>query len=839
MKFRKIILALIMCVSMWGSIKPTYAATDPIPTTDLDISKTLENRSDKHEYNIVFNLPSSVVEEPIEIDMVFVMDTTTISSYASVRNSINSFLDRLSTNPAIKVNVGVIKFALNITRPTQTLETLNATNISTIKSRFSGSTAAGSNMYGGLLAARELLNTGSAQAHNKYIFVASDFGGYKSDTGNGTGLSFFYNYSYGNQGVAALHNNIEGRDFGPRYRGTPASAFTVSSVNNLIENKVLFSGTAVSTETDKYLTKFGPEASEYPDSWRNPLAHYGIINHTWTQAEKDTLITNYAFTTRDDFPTSFEKNIYQSGHQFLEMKNEGINVVAITSPYQAGTETWQIPFNAASNAFKDWFEVNIGKRYDSLRNETFVDMLDDIESEIVYLVGKGTIDDVIDSRFDVIENSAEVLLNGTALPATQLSSNEIGFGSADNGTYQYVYRYNVIGDKEVVSWDINKEARIDDLLQFKFGVKLSTLPTSVGVHTLETNEHAAIEYITSKEVKDGVTDYTKVQSMPSPTVQIEMGEIITRYVDTNGNVLESESKVIGEVGDAYTTQSKDIENYTLIDTQGDAQGVIGSGTYTVTYVYELNKDAIINGNVIVKYVDENGVEISDGLTLAGEVGTPYQTQEKVIQGYVFKNVTSNASGNFEEGTITVIYTYSKLENHGSVIVEYRDEAGNVIAKSDMLTGLIGSNYTTTVKEISGYTFVNVTDNASGSYATDPIYVIYTYAKDKVTLDFDSKGGTPVNPQTMDKGSIASKPQNPTKKGYEFVGWFTDETFKTPFDFSKPIMQDTRVYAKWQAMDDHEELPHTGVSDNPMPLVIAIGLVALGTLMVIVRKKSNK
>ena len=40
--------------------------------------------------------------------------------------------------------------------------------------------------------------------------------------------------------------------------------------------------------------------------------------------------------------------------------------------------------------------------------------------------------------------------------------------------------------------------------------------------------------------------------------------------------------------------------------------------------------------------------------------------------------------------------------------------------------------------------------------------------------------------------------SPTKTGYQFVGWYANENFTKPFDFSKKIIRNTKAYAKWQA-----------------------------------------
>ena len=68
--------------------------------------------------------------------------------------------------------------------------------------------------------------------------------------------------------------------------------------------------------------------------------------------------------------------------------------------------------------------------------------------------------------------------------------------------------------------------------------------------------------------------------------------------------------------------------------------------------------------------------------------------------------------------------------------------------------------------------------------------------DVYTVTFNTDGGTPIDPQTIDHGSKATKPANPTKTGYTFAGWYTEAD--TEFNFNTPITSATDLYAKWNA-----------------------------------------
>ena len=65
---------------------------------------------------------------------------------------------------------------------------------------------------------------------------------------------------------------------------------------------------------------------------------------------------------------------------------------------------------------------------------------------------------------------------------------------------------------------------------------------------------------------------------------------------------------------------------------------------------------------------------------------------------------------------------------------------------------------------------------------------------KVTLSFDSAGGTKIESQTLDQGVAGVKPDNPVRNGFKFAGWVKEDG--TPFSFATVIMSDTTIYAKW-------------------------------------------
>lgn len=83
-----------------------------------------------------------------------------------------------------------------------------------------------------------------------------------------------------------------------------------------------------------------------------------------------------------------------------------------------------------------------------------------------------------------------------------------------------------------------------------------------------------------------------------------------------------------------------------------------------------------------------------------------------------------------------------------------------------------------------------------------------------TVKFESNGGSSVENQRVRRYQKAKEPQAPIKDGYELDGWYSDEALTQKFDFSKQIIKNTTLYAKWNVKNDNgEENGGNNGSDN--------------------------
>ena len=68
------------------------------------------------------------------------------------------------------------------------------------------------------------------------------------------------------------------------------------------------------------------------------------------------------------------------------------------------------------------------------------------------------------------------------------------------------------------------------------------------------------------------------------------------------------------------------------------------------------------------------------------------------------------------------------------------------------------------------------------------------------VSFVTEHGDPPTSQNVKYNGTATNPGELTEDGYTFIGWYTDDTYDTEFDFTQPIKSNTPVYAKWTAKD---------------------------------------
>ena len=90
----------------------------------------------------------------------------------------------------------------------------------------------------------------------------------------------------------------------------------------------------------------------------------------------------------------------------------------------------------------------------------------------------------------------------------------------------------------------------------------------------------------------------------------------------------------------------------------------------------------------------------------------------------------------------------------------------------------------------------VCDQFGNLYYTNDSGHLFCVKSQAHRVKFNSQGGSSVKDQTPASGSTVTKPTDPTREGYTFAGWYTDEACTKAYDFGAAVTADMTLYAKW-------------------------------------------
>ena len=239
--------------------------------------------------------------------------------------------------------------------------------------------------------------------------------------------------------------------------------------------------------------------------------------------------------------------------------------------------------------------------------------------------------------------------------------------------------------------------------------------------------------------------------------------------------------------------------------------ITGSQMYPADYVKLLANGGSVDGDVVLGDKDKN-----DGpCTITGSGGTVFNGKVTVTPGSTIESGTFNgevinngtiSGGTFsgtvingEDGTIAEGVSIPNLK----FIVTFDNEGTRTTAIIDNGVKLTAPAAPT--KEgyrFGGWYYDNNGGKAKWDFDTDTVTRAMTLTAKWVqtyTVTFETSGGSAVAPVTVDAGSTATKPADPTKSGHNFGGWYKDSTLQTPWDFANgTVTADTTLYAKWTA-----------------------------------------
>ena len=151
-----------------------------------------------------------------------------------------------------------------------------------------------------------------------------------------------------------------------------------------------------------------------------------------------------------------------------------------------------------------------------------------------------------------------------------------------------------------------------------------------------------------------------------------------------------------------------------------------------------------------------------------------------------------------------------LGNFTRIVVTAQDtDRINIDSNYNLIAGWSNNTWTGNASSVNFGTIMGNRNNVTIVFTITPVT---TY-----TVTFNSKGGSDVTSASVAEGNKVTKPTNPTRDGYTFLGWSTEETSSTYYDFDTAVTSSFTLYAQW------EKKVETGVSDTSDIAVAVEGL----------------
>ncbi|MFF2876518.1 InlB B-repeat-containing protein [Gottfriedia sp. NPDC057991] len=256
------------------------------------------------------------------------------------------------------------------------------------------------------------------------------------------------------------------------------------------------------------------------------------------------------------------------------------------------------------------------------------------------------------------------------------------------------------------------------------------------------------------------------------TITSTTGEIFTipgiqlgyrRHIDLNGGTLKN-------ANDTFFADS-------LVTTKINAPNLSSGATHVTNGTLTISPDLYLDAA-------NSSDKKSDISTTVGKVLTD-NTTFYLCWIKVPPTVNKDVAGNTVGSDITLTFTDDgtwknniKAVQIGAKTLElnkdYTISNNNITLKGNLFA--VGQKFNVTIVS-EGYKDVIVTDQVVG-----------------YTVTFASNGGDPVPAQIVDRN--ATKPVDPTKVGYKFYGWYTDQNLTMPYDFDTIITKPITLYAKY-------------------------------------------
>ncbi|MBR6135762.1 MAG: InlB B-repeat-containing protein, partial [Clostridia bacterium] len=429
------------------------------------------------------------------------------------------------------------------------------------------------------------------------------------------------------------------------------------------------------------------------------------------------------------------------------------------------------------------------------------------------------------------ENKTEVVATKTVNSDTSYCLNDIPTVPTKNGyAGKWVYSGGDFGNDIKVNEIADNNRKLSVWAEYDknvFTVKYIVEGKAYQTDSYNKGEHLTLPYEPAVEGKQfvgwyiGETEIEGGETVTSDltiTAQFTDMYSVTFIVEHDDQPEERLSQYFRDSGEAIGTMPQDpfiagkvFEKWINRDTGEEvtATTVVNENIVAVAVFREV---IVYNITAEYYYLNDRGEEVifNTDLLQVEEHELPYtitapsstKTDPREVSGapvYYPETPTATISKNdFTDNALTVRFKYVKYTAIYDFVYKLKDLTGDgytEIDRTSNVQGVLNSYVTPTVKQYP-YAVLELAESAVITLEEGQELVVY-YTRKNFQLTYNTNGGSYVAGTTVPYGTSVNLPStNPTREGYNFAGWYSDEALTQAVTGTVIINADTTLYAKW-------------------------------------------
>ncbi len=279
--------------------------------------------------------------------------------------------------------------------------------------------------------------------------------------------------------------------------------------------------------------------------------------------------------------------------------------------------------------------------------------------------------------------------------------------------------------------------------------------------------------------------------MKSPEIEVP---------DVSGKKVSKASDILEDKGFEVNSKTKkvyddDIKEGRVVKTDPAKGRTVKKGKEITLYVSKGSKKVKIK-NYVGKNVNEVKINLENkGLKV--EIEKRDVTDGDNYKENIIIEQSVKAKETLNRGDAITLYI-------PNIVVVYPDFVAEGYTKEQVQKFCDDNNITLSVDEVESSSRAKGTvvsqSRAAGTKVVSgtPLRITVAKSVNTYTVAFESNGGSSINNQTIKENGTVTRPSNPTRDGYKFIGWYYNGS---SYNFSSKVTKDMTLIAKWEEVKD--------------------------------------